>query len=155
MLISRLICVARKVNSFPTHRSATSAGVRGPPAGPLLPRAYIQNTALYTLMRAADACAREKRAKHRRASCNTSFENQQEKKRKIMSLKERPRSSFCCRYSGASAAAYARDQQEDDRGLEGLLRIVGKGANSPQHNQRSVSLALCLAGCIYVPCVCV
>lgn len=65
---------------------------------------------------------------------------------------------FCYRYPGASATAYAWNEQEDDRGLEGLLRIVGKGTNSPQHNQRSVYIYVyihircCRSMGIYIQC---
>jgi len=38
------------------------------------------------------------------------------------------------RYTGASAAVNTWDQQEDDRGSGGLLRILGKGASPLEYN---------------------
>lgn len=38
------------------------------------------------------------------------------------------------RYTGASAAVNTWDQQEDDRGSGSLLRVLGKGTTSLEHN---------------------
>lgn len=45
----------------------------------------------------------------------------------------------CCRHPIAGAAAHARHQQEDGRGAEGHLRLLGEGATAPRRAQRSVS----------------
>lgn len=44
--------------------------------------------------------------------------------------------AFFYRYPNASASPHTWDKQKDDRGLKGLIRFLGKGTNSPQHNQR-------------------
>lgn len=41
---------------------------------------------------------------------------------------------FCSRYTGASAAVDTWDQQEDDRGSRGRLRVLGKGTSPPEYN---------------------
>lgn len=45
---------------------------------------------------------------------------------------------FVCRYPDAGAAAHPWHQQEDDRGPQGLLRILGEGTDQAQYSQRSV-----------------
>lgn len=43
---------------------------------------------------------------------------------------------ICCRHSVAGATADARHQQEDGRGAEGYLRLLGEGATAPRRAQR-------------------
>lgn len=43
---------------------------------------------------------------------------------------------FACRYTGAGAAVDSGYQQEDDRGSESFIRVMGKGTIAPQHHQR-------------------
>lgn len=49
---------------------------------------------------------------------------------------------WCCRYPGASAAAHARYQQEDDGGAQSVLRLLGEGADQAQYRQGYVQTYL-------------
>lgn len=47
---------------------------------------------------------------------------------------------YCCRHPVAGAATHARHQQEDGRGAEGYLRLLGEGAAAPRRAQRYVEI---------------